>query len=427
MAQITQTLAKEILDSRGIPTIETTLTIDNERKVTASVPAGTSTGTHEAVELRDNDQNRFYGKGVLKAVANVNAVIGPAILGKDPTRQTDVDQILVNLDGSLNKSRLGANAILSVSTALCKAGALAYNLPVYKYLFAKYRLAKDPPTFPTPTFNVINGGKHGAGNLDFQEFHIIPSTRMSYSQALQTGVEVYHAIDQVLTKHGAIHSVGIEGGFAPNLYNNSDALELILEAIRTTKYKYGEDVFLGLDVAASNFYKGGKYQIKDRKEPFSTKEFIDYYKGLNDQYHLYTLEDPLFEDDWGSWTTLTKEIGTSTVVIGDDLLTTNKERTLKGIAEKCCTGILAKPNQIGTISQAIEVITIAKNAGWQVVVSHRSGETNDDFIADFAVGVGAHYTKFGAPARGERIAKYNRLLDIESELTAKPQAPQTNA
>lgn len=426
MAEITQIQAKEILDSRGIPTVETTLTMDNDKHVTASVPSGTSTGTHEAVELRDNDPDRFLGQGVLKAVNNVNTIIAPELVGKDPTHQTEIDQILVNLDGTINKSRLGANAILSVSTAACKAGALAYNLSVYRYLFAKYRLNKDTPAFPTPTFNVINGGKHGAGNLDFQEFHIIPSTRMSYSQALQVGVEVYHAIDQVLTKHGAIHSVGIEGGFAPNLYNNTDAFELILEAIRSTKYKYGEDVFLGLDVAASYFYKGGKYQIKDRKEPFSTKEFIDFYKGLNEQYHLYTLEDPLYEDDWSSWTTLSKEIGGSTVIIGDDLLTTNKERVKKAINDRCCTGILAKPNQIGTISQAVEVISIAKNAGWQIVVSHRSGETNDDFIADFALGVGAHYTKFGAPARGERIAKYNRLLDIERELIVKPQASQVN-
>ena len=424
MPQITTIQAKEILDSRGIPTIETTLSVDNEKRVAASIPSGTSTGTHEAVELRDNDTSRFHGQGVLKAISNVNTIFGPALIGKDPTHQTEIDQILVDVDGTINKSRLGANASLSVSIAACKAGAISYNLPVFKYLRAKYKLEKDAPPFPTPTFNVINGGKHGAGNLDFQEFHIIPSTRMSYSQSLQAGVEVYHAIDQVLTKHGAIHSVGIEGGFAPNLYNNADALELILEAVRSTKYKYGEDIFLGLDVAASNFYRGGKYQIKDRKEAFSTKEFIDYYKALNDQYHLYTLEDPLSEDDWGSWTALTKEIGGSTVIIGDDLLTTNKERTLRAINEHCCTGILAKPNQIGTISQAVEVITIAKNAGWQVVVSHRSGETNDDFIADFAVGVYAHYTKFGAPARGERIAKYNRLLDIEAELITNPATPQ---
>ncbi|OGY21452.1 MAG: phosphopyruvate hydratase [Candidatus Chisholmbacteria bacterium RIFCSPLOWO2_01_FULL_49_14] len=416
MPQITSIHAKEILDSRGIPTIETALVVDGTKTVTSSVPSGTSTGKYEVVELRDGDPTRYEGQGVLKAVANVNDIIAPKLIGKDPTHQTDVDQLMVDLDGTQNKSNLGANAILSVSQAACKAAAVSYNLPLYAYLHAKYQLTKDAPLMPTPTFNVINGGKHGAGNLDFQEFHIIPSTRMNYSQALQVGVEIYHKIEKVLVKHGAIHSVGVEGGFAPNLYKNADALELILEAVRETHYKYGEDVFLGLDVAASNFYKNGKYQIKDRKDPFSTKEFIEYYKALNEQYRLYTLEDPLHEDDWKGWSDLTQELGGTTVVIGDDLLTTNKERATRGINEKSCTGILAKPNQIGTVSQAVEVITLCKQAGWQIIVSHRSGETNDDFIADFAVGVGAHYAKFGAPARGERVAKYNRLLEIELEL-----------
>lgn len=419
MAQITKVNAKEILDSRGIPTIETSVTIDTGITVSSSVPSGTSTGAYEAVELRDKDNNRYFGQGVLKAVSNVNQIISAELFGKDPSRQTQLDQMLVNLDGSTNKSKLGANTILSVSQAVCKAGAASFNLPVYEYLRAKYQLIKDSLTIPTPTFNVINGGKHGAGNLDFQEFHIIPSTRMRYSDALQAGVEIYHTIEKVLIKHGAIHSIGVEGGFAPNLYKNSDALELIMEGIKETKYKFGEDVFLGLDVAASHFYSGGKYRIKDQKEPFSSKEFIEYYRQLNEQYRLYTLEDPLFEDDWKGWQELTETIGSNTVIIGDDLLTTNKERTLKAIEEKACTGILAKPNQIGTVSQTVEVITIAKQAGWQLVVSHRSGETNDDFIADFAVGVGAHYAKFGAPARGERIAKYNRLRDIEIELASK--------
>lgn len=418
MPQITSLRAKEILDSRGIPTIETEVVIDGTKRISSSVPSGTSTGKYEAVELRDSDPNRFYGQGVLKAVLNVNDKIAPQVIGRDPTHQTEIDQVLVDLDTTPNKSNLGANTILSVSQAVCKAGAMAFNMPLYEYLRAKYQLFKDAPLMPTPTFNVINGGKHGAGNLDFQEFHIIPSTRMSYSQALQTGVEIYHQIEKVLIKHGAIHSVGVEGGFAPNLYKNADALELILEGVRETRYRYGEDVFLGLDVAASNFYKNGKYQIKDRKEPFSTKEFIAYYKQLNEQYRLYTLEDPLFEDDWKGWTELTQELSTTTVIIGDDLLTTNKDRTRRAIDEKACTGILAKPNQIGTVSQAVEVIAMAKHAGWQIVVSHRSGETNDDYIADFAVGVGAHYAKFGAPARGERIAKYNRLLEIETEQIA---------
>jgi enolase len=425
MARISQVKAREILDSRGIPTVETTITLDDFKKVVTSVPSGTSTGKYESVELRDADESRFKGQGVLRAVENVNTVIGPRIIDHDPSHQTDIDQLLVNIDGTKNKSNLGSNAILSVSQAVCKAGAAAFNLPVYEYLRAKYQIHKNSPSLPTPIFNVINGGKHGVGNLDFQEFHIIPSTRMTYPKALQAGVEIYHAIEQVLINHGAIHSVGVEGGFAPNLYKNADALELITEAIRNTGYKYGEDIFLGLDVAASHFYKGGKYKIKDRKDPFSTKDFINYYRELNEQYRLYALEDPLFEDDWKSWSELTQEIGADTVIIGDDLLTTNKERTLKGIEDKACSGILAKPNQIGTISQAVEVISIAKQANWQIIVSHRSGETNDDFIADFAVGVGAHYAKFGAPARGERVEKYNRLLEIESEIAAQATKQQS--
>ncbi len=421
MAQITSVKAREILDSRGIPTVETTLTLDETPPVTASAPSGTSTGTYEAVEIRDEDPKRYQGRGVLQAVKNVDEIIAPKLIGKDPTHQTEIDQMMVDLDGTKNKSRIGANAILSVSVAVCKAGAQVYNMETYDYIKSKYRLAEDPLNIPTPIFNVINGGKHGAGNLDFQEFHVIPSTRMAFSKALQAGQEVYHTIETVLKKHGAIHSVGVEGGFAPNLYKNSDALELIVEAIRNTDFKYGEDVFLGLDVAASNFFKGGKYRIKDQKDPLTTKEFIDYYKALNEEYRLYSLEDPLNEDDWQAWRELSAELGSNTVIVGDDLLTSNRERTEKAIIEKACTAILAKPNQIGTISQTVEVITIAKQAGWQIIVSHRSGETNDDFIADFAVGIGAHYAKFGAPARGERVAKYNRLLRIEEQLSSRHQ------
>jgi enolase len=419
MPQITSIKAREILDSRGIPTVEASLVCDEVAEVVASVPSGTSTGTYEAVELRDEDPSRYQGRGVLQAVRNVNEIIAPKLIGRDPTHQTEIDQFLVDLDGTKNKSRLGANAILSVSLAVCKAGAKVYNMEVYDYIKAKYQLTGENLAVPTPIFNVINGGKHGAGNLDFQEFHIIPSTRLPFSKSLQLGQEIYNSIEEVLKKHGAIHSVGVEGGFAPNLYKNSDALELIVEAIRNTEYKYGEDVFLGLDVAASNFYKNGKYRIKDQKEPLSTKDFVEYYKNLNEEYRLYSLEDALNEDDWQAWRELTTEVGKSTVIIGDDLLTTNRERTEKAINEKACTGILAKPNQVGTISQTVEVITLAKQAGWQIIVSHRSGETNDDFIADFAVGIGAHYAKFGAPSRGERVSKYNRLLRIEEKLSTK--------
>lgn len=416
MAQITQVKAREILDSRGIPTVETTLFIEGMAPVSSSSPSGTSTGSYEAVELRDQDPKRYQGNGVLQAVRNINELMAPQLTGKDPTHQTEIDQFLVDLDGTKNKSKLGANAILSVSQAVCKAGAKVYNMELYQYIKAKYQLSPQETRIPTPIFNVINGGKHGAGNLDFQEFHVIPSTRMAFSGALQSGQEIYRSMEEVLKKHGAIHSVGVEGGFAPNLYKNSDALELMVEAIRSTDLKYGEDVFLGLDIAASNFYKSGKYRIKDQKEPLSTKELIEYYKKINDDYRLYSLEDALHEDDWSAWSTLTTEIGSNTVIIGDDLLTSNIERTQKAIETKACSAILTKPNQVGTISQTVQVISLANKAGWQVIISHRSGETNDDFIADFAVGVGAQYCKFGAPARGERVAKYNRLLMIEELL-----------
>lgn len=418
MSVISAIQAREILDSRGIPTVETVITADTGERAIASVPSGTSTGGSEAKELRDNDPNRYQGLGVLKAVQNVNETLAKALTGKDPTKQTEADQLMIDLDGTPDKSRLGSNAILSVSQAICELGAAVTRHPIYEYVFLKYQITKSF-RIPTPTFNVINGGKHGAGNLDFQEFHIIPATHKNYHDALRCGEEIYQMLGQVLEKRGAIHSVGVEGGYAPNLFTNTDALEIMLEAIRQTNYQFASDVFLGLDVAAATFVKDGTYQIKDRSQPFSRREFIEYYIDLNNRYHLLALEDPLAESDFEGWAILTSELGKSVVIIGDDLLTTNKQRIQEAVAKKACTGILVKPNQIGTISETVEVIKLAKQAGWQITVSHRSGETNDDFIADFAVGVGADYTKFGAPARGERVAKYNRLLTIELEIGNK--------
>jgi enolase len=411
--------AREILDCRGVPTIEATLWLSNGVFVTTSVPTGAATGRHEAVELRDNDGSRYNGMGVLKAVDNINNQIATKIHGMDPTNQSTIDALLNELDGTENKSNLGVNAILAVSQAVCKAGAAAYGIPVYRYLSLKYRLTGDQITIPTPAFNVINGGKHGAGNLDFQEFLIIPSSRFNFSQGLQTGVELFIALEQALINKNAIHSTGVEGGFAPNLFTNLDALEIIMQAIKNTRFNFGHDVFLGLDVAANTLYKNNKYTIKDRSQGFSSKEFIDYYKDLNDEYHIFSLEDPLHEDDWSSWATLTKEFAGKVVVVGDDHLTTNKKRLQKAIDLKSCNAILIKPNEVGTITEVIEVITTAKNANFSIQVSNRSGETNDYFIADFAVGIGAEYAKFGAPSRGERIVKYNRLLQIEQEITAQ--------
>lgn len=419
MPKITNLKAREILDSRGNPTIETTVYLDTGHKATASVPSGASTDKHEAHELRDNDPDRFNGLGVLKAIELTNTKILTALKNQDPTKQTQLDQVLINLDGTANKKNLGGNTILAVSTACLKASAEYYQLPVYNYLNQKYQLNQNLKKLPNPTFNVINGGAHGAGNLDFQEFHLIPSLRFSYHKALQIGGEIYKSLKNVLTRRQAIHSVGDEGGFAPNLFTNLDALEVILESIHDTNYQFAKDVFLGLDAAASYFYKNGQYQIKDRAQPYSRNELINYYQELNREYRLFSLEDGLHQDDWSGWAQLTKEMSSETLIVGDDLLITNKNRVKKAIEKEACNAILVKPNQIGTISETIEVIKICRNNNWKVVVSHRSGETNDDFIADFAVGVGADYTKFGAPARGERIVKYNRLLAIEQELDSQ--------
>ena len=416
MAKIKSIKAREILDSRGNPTVETTVILDDGSQAEASIPSGASTGTHEALELRDNDPVRYEGMGVLRAVANVNEVIAPKLVGLEAKDQEKIDLMMIEADGSENKSKLGANAILSVSQGICEASAVSYKMPNYKYVAHLFGLSADQLKVPIPTFNIINGGKHGAGNLNFQEFHAIPSSKYSYHESLRVGEEIYQETKKVLKHRGAIHSVGDEGGFAPNLFTNLDALEILKIAIGQSPYSFGRDVFLGLDVAASEFYKNGKYEIKDRASPMSSEELIEYYKDLNDQYHLYTLEDPLQEDDWRGWSRLTAEFGDRLVVIGDDLLCTQMERTKKAIAERACSGILVKPNQVGTILETIRVVWLAKKSGFRVNVSHRSGETNDDFIADFAVGVGADFIKFGAPARGERVVKYNRLLKIEDEL-----------
>jgi len=407
--------AREILDSRGNPTIETTVVLENESKAVSAVPSGASVGKYEALELRDNDSSRYNGMGVLKAVANVNEIIKPKILGMEVRNQLEIDKTLIVLDGTENKSKLGANAILSVSQAVCKAAALEENVPLFIHVGHLYGLKPQEMKIPVPIFNLINGGKHGAGNLDFQEFHIIPSGQKTYSNSLRVGEEIYQAVKKVLIRHGAIHSVGDEGGFAPNLFTNLDALEVLVKAIREAGYIFKQDVFLGLDVAASYFYHGGKYKIKDKTTPCGPEELIDFYQELLNQYPLLSLEDPFWEDDWESWQKITQNFP-NTIIVGDDLLATNKKRVKEAIEKKACSAILVKPNQIGTVAETIEVIKIARQAGWKIVVSHRSGETNDDFIADFAVGVGADYVKFGAPARGERVAKYNRLLKVEEEL-----------
>lgn len=417
-SKIKEVKAREILDSRGNPTVETNVVLEDGSSGTASVPSGASLGKYEAVELRDGDPNRFGGLGVLKAVGNVNQIIGPKLVGFEPTKQTEIDKLMVNLDGTKDKSKLGGNSILSISLAIACAAANCAKIPLYRYLNSLFGgiLPTSIEKMPTPTFNIINGGKHGAGNLDFQEFHVVPATTKPYHEALRIGEEIYQALKQVLIYRNAIHSVGDEGGFAPNLFTNLDALEAILEAIKITPNVFGRDVFLGLDVAATHFKKANGYQIKDRPISLKSVEFIEYLTDLNSQYHLLILEDPLEEDDWEGWEKLTQILGQETLVVGDDLLATNRERLKQAISKKACTAILVKPNQAGTLTETLEVIKVARQGGFKIIVSHRSGETNDTFIADLALGVGAEYVKFGAPARGERVAKYNRLLEIEKEL-----------
>lgn len=418
MAKLSKLYAHEILDSRADPTIEVVAILDSGDYGIASIPSGTSTSRYEAVELRDNDPGRYLGRGVLIAVSHVNAEIASALVGKEIQSVEDIDNQLIKLDGTPEKKRLGANAILGVSTAITKALAALARIPLYKYI--ANIAGNDQILFiPSPIFNMINGGKHGAGNLDFQEFHVIPSKFHSFAASLETGVVIYQTIKKLLARRGAIHSVGYEGGFAPNLFTNLDALEILQESIVETNHKPGIDVELGLDVAANSFYQDSRYSIKDRSSPMDSGEFIDYLRDLNGQYHLRLLEDALSEDDWKGWISLSAELATVTTIVGDDLLATNLDKVRKAITDQACSGAIVKPNQIGTITETIEFTKIIRSANWKIIVSHRSGETNDTFIADFAVGIGADYAKFGAPARGERVAKYNRLLSIETELAQK--------
>lgn len=418
MSKIKYIWSREILDSRGIPTVETACMLNSGQTAISSVPAGTSTGTHEALELRDTDNPRHLGQGVLTAVNNVNTILGPAMVGMDPIDQNGIDKKLIDLDGTENKSKYGANAILSISEVVAKCGAMAQNIPLYSWIcsLASKTGVADRPKMPVPLFNMINGGKHGTGNLDFQEFWVVPASNKTFHESLEMGAEIYQTIGLNLAHRGAIHSVGQEGGFAPNLFTNSDAFEVLVESIKETKYSLGRDVFLGLDVASNSFYKDGEYFIKDKSGGLNDNQFLEFYKTLCDQYKLAIIEDPFYEDAWDSWHNFTSEVGKDIIVVGDDLLATNLKRVQKAIEGKSCNGAIIKPNQIGTISETLAVVREARGAGWKIVVSHRSGETNDSFIADFAVGVAADYLKSGAPARGERVAKYNRLSSIEVEL-----------
>lgn len=416
MAKIRRIIAREILNSRGIPTIEAIVQLVDDSTGIYSVPSGTSVGKHEAFELRDGDK-RFRGLGVLKALTIIATIISPKLIGMEAKNQDEIDNLMIALDGEKNKSHLGGNSILAISGAVTKAQSISEKMPLYQYIA---RLAKyDTKQFsmPTPMFNLINGGVHGDGNLDFQEFLVVPPKANTYSQNLKFGVEIYYSIKDVLQAQSFPTLLGDEGGYAPNLHTNSDVYKIFQEAALRVGYNAGLDIFFSLDVAANKLKHGGAYRIKDKPVPLSASDLTEYYISLNEQYHLLSLEDPFGENDWDDWVKLTEKLGGEMLIVGDDLTGTNLELLEKAIDLKACNCLVIKPNQIGTVSETLKVIKRAKDAGFKVIVSHRSQETNDDFIADFAVGVGADYAKLGAPARGERVSKYNRLLEIEHELS----------
>ena len=417
MAKIKKIIAREILDSRAHPTVEVIVELADSQVGIFSTPSGASTGKNDAVELRDQDPNRYHGLGVLRCLENIAKILAPKLIGMEAQDQDNIDQTMINLDGSKNKSKLGANSILALSGAIAKAQAASEKVPIYQYIAQKAGENSKEFSIPTPMFNVLNGGAHANFNLDFQEFLIVPTKANSYSRNLKIGVECYFSLYDTLKAHSASVLIGDEGGFAPSLYTNMDALKMLEEATTRANLRVGLDLFFSIDVASSQFMKGDLYRIKDKPVPLPPVDLIDFYILLNEQYHLLSLEDPIAENDWDNWKTVTQKLGVQTLIVGDDLISTNLERLKKAISEKACNAVIIKPNQVGTISEAIKVAQEAKNAGFRVIVSNRSGETNDDFIADFAVGIGADYVKFGAPARGERVAKYNRLLEIEHDLS----------
>jgi len=411
MSFIMDVYGREILDSRGNPTVEVDVVLTDGTIGRAAVPSGASTGAFEAVELRDGDKTRYMGKGVLKAVENVNHIISPEIEGLNPFDQPGLDRLLIDLDGTDNKGKLGANAILGVSLATAKAAAESLGLPLYQYLGGVN--AKE---IPVPMMNILNGGSHADNNVDIQEFMIMPVGASSFAEGLRMGTEVYHSLKAVLKEKNLATAVGDEGGFAPNLASNEDALLCIVDAIQKAGYVPGEDVALALDVAASEIYENGTYNLASEGLKKTSDEMIDYYEGLIDRYPIVSIEDGLDEEDWEGWRKLTERLGDRVQLVGDDLFVTNPERLARGIEEKCANSILIKLNQIGTLTETLDAIEMAKRAGYTAVISHRSGETEDVTLAHVAVAVNAGMIKTGAPARTERVAKYNELLRIEEEL-----------
>ena len=409
--EIQQIHAREILDSRGNPTIEVEVSLEGGAKGRFAVPSGTSTGEHEALELRDQDKSRYLGKGVRKAVENVFTRIAPALIGTSALNQRYVDQTLLNLDGTENKSELGANAMLGVSIAVAKAAAQALNLPLWRYLGGV-----NAHRLPVPMMNIINGGAHADNNVDFQEFMIIPVGADSFKEALRMGAEVFHALKKVLKGRGLNTAVGDEGGFAPNLARNDEALAVITEAVELAGYKAGEEIAFALDVASSEFYRDNAYVLSGEGRSMSSNELVEFYADLCERYPIVSIEDGMAEDDWEGWAALTARLGDRVQLVGDDLFVTNPVRLSRGIAEGTANSILIKVNQIGTLTETLDCIQMAHRAGYTTVISHRSGETEDTTIADLAVAVNAGQIKTGSASRSDRVAKYNQLLRIEEAL-----------
>ena len=405
---------RQILDSRGNPTVEAEVELADGAVGRAAVPSGASTGSHEAVELRDGDPSQFQGKSVLKAIATIEEKIAPAVSGMSALDQAAVDKRMIELDGTLNKSKLGANAILGVSLAVAHAAANSQGMPLYRYLGGE-----NAHVLPVPMMNILNGGRHAGDSVDLQEFMVMPVGASSFAQALQMGAEVYQSLKKVLKARGANTSVGDEGGFAPSLATNREAVEVIMAAIEEAGYRAGEQCFIALDPASSEFYDNGRYILAKEGVSFTSAEMVDYYSELVSAYPIISIEDGMAEDDWEGWRLLNDKLGSKIQIVGDDLYTTNRERLSRGIAEQSSNSILIKLNQIGTLTETLAVIEMAKKAGWTSVISHRSGETEDVTISDLAVAMNTGQIKAGAPCRSERVAKYNRLLRVEEELGEK--------
>lgn len=419
MSYIAEIFARQILDSRGNPTVEVDVTTDDGAFGRAAVPSGASTGIHEAVELRDDDKKVYVGKGVLKAVENVNKTIAPELLGYDVADQTGIDQLMIELDGTENKGKLGANALLAVSMAVAKAAAEEVALPLFRYIGGT-----NAKTIPVPMMNILNGGAHADNKIDFQEFMVMPVGATSFSEGLRWGVEIFHALKSVLKKKGYSTNVGDEGGFAPNIQSNEEAIETVLLAIDAAGYKAGSQIFIAMDAANSELYKNGKYVFhKSDGKTMSSEELVKYWTSWVAQYPIISIEDGMAEDDWEGWKMLTEAVGEKVQLVGDDLFVTNVTRLKQGIDKKIANGLLVKVNQIGTVTETINAVTMAQHAGYNTIMSHRSGETEDTTIADLAVALNCGQIKTGSASRTDRMAKYNQLIRIEEQLGASAYYP----